>query len=95
MRVLKPLTEGQALTFCHIAGEVLWRSAPGKVVPIDRQQAEILREIYVDECRAAWRARDRKTSRHAAGLWTQLTQAIQAQDTWFRVIGREPERKAA
>lgn len=84
---LKPL-KGEPLTFFHCAGDLIWRGA--RCTPIERQQAEALREIYADECKAGWLAPGRKASHHAANLWTELTLAMDAQDEWFRMVGRKP-----
>lgn len=85
MGTLKPL-EGEPLTFWHVGGDIIWRG-DGRCAAIERSQAETLRDIYVDECKAGWAARNRKASYLAAKLWTELTHAMDAQDTWARVVG--------
>lgn len=101
MGILKPL-KGEPLTFWHVGGDILYRGlgthgAP-LCQPIDRQMADSLRDLYQDDVRACWEAGDVKSAQHAVQLWIQLTNAMDAQATWFRVVGREPiqtSRKAA
>ena len=84
------------LTFWHVAGDLIWRG-DARCVPILEAQAQALRDLYEDEARAAYVARDMKAARHAANLWTELGNALDALDTWRRVVGRtiQPMQPAA
>lgn len=83
--ILKPLS-AKPLTFWHVGGDILWR-ATGKPEPIERRQAEALRDIYGDEADAAVTADHDDTQAH--DLFMEVSRAIAAQDQWFRVVGAE------
>jgi len=73
-----------ALTFWHVAGDVIWRGQP-----ISLWQAEQLRGTYETEAKSCWRARDVRAARRSAKLWRELTNALDAFCDWSRVVGRQ------
>jgi hypothetical protein len=87
---LKPL-QGRPLTFWHVGGDIIWRGPDG-CEPISRLQAEMLREEFSQLARAFYRAGAMETSVRFATLWLELTRALDAQDTWRRVVESEPLR---
>jgi hypothetical protein len=82
MAAVKPL-RSKPLTFSFCGGDIFWR-ADGRLTPICEETAIGLRALYSDESRAAYRAGDKDGSAFAAGLWTELTRALDALDAWRR-----------
>lgn len=83
--ILFPLTPKtpDALTFWHVAGDIIWRGQP-----ISLWQAHRLREGYASEARSCWAERDIKAAGRSAKLWRELTNALDAFCDWSRVVGR-------
>lgn len=81
-----PLTPkaADALTFWHVAGDIIWRGQP-----ISLWQAQQLRETYEREVRSCWIGRDIKAAARSAKLWRELTNALDAFCDWSRVVGRQ------
>lgn len=77
------------LTFWHVAGDIIWNGG-ARCIAIEAEQARALRDTYEDEASAAFLARDMAAARVAAGLWAQLGAALDALDTWRRVVGCGP-----
>lgn len=77
------------LTFWHCAGDIIWR-ADRRPAPIDAAMASSLRDLYAEEARAAFIARDLRAAKAAASLYRELTDALDALDRWRRIVGAAP-----
>jgi hypothetical protein len=73
------------LAFWHVAGDIIWRG-DGRPTPITERTAREMRDLFAEETAANFHAERQEAAVVSAGLWLQLTKALDALDGWRRAV---------